>query len=95
MTSTKTQLTAPQVCKLLGISNMTLFSWRQGNTKKAPLPTAKPKKVTEGGRALLRFNQASVLAWAKKHHVELAMPIEQVLTEVKQGKPGPKSRSST
>ena len=93
MSTTKTQLTAPQVCRLFGISNMTLFSWRQGNKHKSPLPVAKAK--IKEGRATLRFNQASTLAWAKKHDVEIAVPVEQVLTEVKQGKPGPKPRQAS
>ena len=88
------QLTAPQVCKLFGITNMTLWNWRQGTTKMKPLPEAKPNKQN-GFKYTLRFNQKTLLAWAERNHVELKMPIEQVLTEVKQGKPGPKSRSIT
>jgi hypothetical protein len=87
------QLTAPQVCKLFGITNTTLWNWRQGTTKMKPLPEAKATKQN-GFKYALRFNQKTLLAWSERNHIELKMPVEQVLTEVKQGKPGPKSRST-
>lgn len=90
MATQPTQLTGPQVCRLFGISNMTLWNWRQGTTRMTPLPTATPRKATEG-KNHLRFNVKGVLAWAKKHHIELVATVEQV-AEVKQGKPGPKAR---
>lgn len=87
------QLTAKQVCQVFGISNMTLWSWRQGTRTLTPMPVATPSKATEG-RATLRFNAAGIKAWAKKHGVVMVMTPEQALDDSakEQSKPGPKQR---
>lgn len=95
-TSRPSQLSSVQVCAVFGISNMTLWNWRKGTKTMAPLPEAKPRSGTQ--KPLLRFNVASVLAWAKKHNVIIAKTPEQVLAGKAEvaaaSKPGPKPRSS-
>lgn len=92
MTTTVAQLNAKQTCALFGISNMTLLAWRKGTKNRTALPVAAPKKGET--KPTVRFNVSQLLAWAKKHAVEIVKTPDAVVagnTE-EAGKPGPKPR---
>jgi len=82
-------LNAKQVRVAFGISPVTLFLWRKGTEKRAPLPC---KTVHLFGATRVGFKQAELEKWAKKHGVEIKVPFAEVIQqqELHQAKPGPK-----
>lgn len=92
MTKTVAQLNAKQTCALFGISNMTLLAWRKGTKSRTALPVAAPKKGET--KPTVRFNVSQLLAWAKKHAVEVVKTPEAVVagSTDEASKPGPKPR---
>lgn len=82
-------LNAKQVRTAFGISQVTLYLWRKGTEKRAPLPH---KQVFQGGATRVTFKQAELEKWAKKHGVAVKVPFAEVATEqgLHQAKPGPK-----
>ena len=92
MTKTVAQLNAKQTCALFGISNMTLLAWRKGTKSRTALPVAAPKKGET--KPTVRFNVSQLLAWAKKHAVEVVKSPEAVVagSSDEVSKPGPKPR---
>lgn len=87
------QLTGPQVCRMFGITNMTLWNWRQGTKSVTPLPTLKPKKVSERPRVF--YGASATLAWAKRNNIAVVESVEQVLKQPATGRPGPKPKQPT
>lgn len=86
-------LNAKQVRTAFGISPVTLFLWRKGTEKRAPLPC---KQVWQGAAARVGFKQAELEKWAKKHGVEIKVPFAEVIQqqELHQAKPGPKAATA-
>jgi hypothetical protein len=87
---TMTQLNTSHICRLFGVSTMTVWQWRQGTKMRAPLPVAATKKNQT--KPEIRFNARSVLAWAKKHQLDLAESVDSVLESAPVRKSGPKPR---
>lgn len=92
MTKTVAQFNSKQTCALFGISNMTLLAWRKGTKSRTALPVAAPKKGET--KPVVRYNVSQLLAWAKKHAVEIVKAPEAIAagTSDEAGKPGPKPR---
>lgn len=82
-------LNAKQVRTAFGISQVTLYLWRKGTEKRAPLPC---KEIMQGAAARVGFKQADLEKWAKKHAVAIKVPFAEVAAEqgLHQAKPGPK-----
>lgn len=82
-------LNAKQVRTAFGISQVTLYLWRKGTEKRAPLPC---KEVVQGAAARVGFKQADLEKWAKKHAVAIKVPFAEVANAqaLHQAKPGPK-----
>lgn len=82
-------LNAKQVRTAFGISQVTLYLWRKGTEKRAPLPC---KEVMQGAAARVGFKQADLEKWAKKHAVAIKVPFAEVANAqaLYQAKPGPK-----
>jgi hypothetical protein len=75
---------------MFGVSTMTVWQWRQGTKKRAPLPTAAPSK--KATKPEVRFNTRSVIAWAKKHQLDLVESLDSVLAYPPVNKSGPKPK---
>lgn len=91
--STTHPLNAKQVRTAFGISQVTLYLWRKGTEKRAPLPC---KAIMQGGASRVGFKQADLEKWAKKHGVAVKVPFAEVTQEqgLYQAKPGPKPSQS-
>lgn len=89
MTKSSTQyLTIAQVAAMFAVSAVTVYHWRKGNSKVAPLPTAAAKKDNK----TVRFLPSQVAAWAKKHKIAV---VQADVSKLAATKPGPKPRAVT
>lgn len=83
------KLNSAEVCAMFGISNMTLYSWRKGTKKMAPLPVS----GVEALKGKVAFLASAVNKWAKTHGVVIIQTPEQVKQALPtQRKSGPKPR---
>ena len=81
--STKVRYTTRQMMAGFAVSDMTIWTWRQGSSARAPLP------IEQEGRNVY-FPHAGVVAWAKKHGLTFdATKAAAVTTST--AKPGPKA----
>lgn len=85
-------LNTADLCRVFGVTPMTIYLWRQGTASKhSKLPVVVGKRV---GRAVL-FRPSAVLTWAQKNGVEVQVDPVAILAE-KEGserpRPGPKPR---
>lgn len=82
-------LTVKELQAVFGVTNMTVYLWRQGTPTKAKLPTAATR-----GRSV-RFEVQETLDWARKHDIPVEVHPDDLGRTIRpdfgRKKPGPKS----
>jgi hypothetical protein len=90
MTTAKS-LSPKQVQQVFGVSHMTVFSWRQGNSKVTPLPCVTKPRVKGGKAHSVTITPAALSSWAKKNGIPIVVDPSTLLADP-DVKPGPKPR---
>lgn len=92
------KINSQQVQALFGVSHVTVYNWRKGGTRTAPLPTAKLSKADALKiKPPVTFLLNAVLTWAKKHGIDTDRQVLEKLSvgEDSANKPGPKPKIKT
>lgn len=72
------ELKITEACKLLGISDMTLYNWRTGRTSNGRTPI--PEKLVQvGERHRVTFPKAKLEQWMIKHAVPFDKKVAKAL----------------
>lgn len=62
-------LTIKDLCRIYGVGAMTVYNWRRGSTRIAPLPCHRLTVGAGKERHRIKFTESVVTKWAAKHGI--------------------------